>query len=176
MAGANYHRLGQYYANTNGPTVQYLRLPGTDGQYRKWLSWGYDIWGHGTESLSEPLVGWIASENLHEPPYNIPRDATAVRLHIKAKVSGVTWAENKLEGQLQASMRPYGGNHQPNEMIHATAQKPAGAKGETPYDLNHVEVDIPIGKDGRIEVFRSVSIIGNYMQIDLITYVAGYWR
>lgn len=171
---AEYTNLGQYHANLDGPTSQHLRLPGADGHYRDWLSWGYPIW---EEYNSEPLPqpGWWVSEDLTKPPYDVPADATAVRLHIKAKVAGVTWAENMISGVLQVSARPHGSDTQPNEIIHSAAGKPAGNAGFAPYDLNHVEVDVVLGDDHKLEIFAHPSIIGDYVQIDLIVYVAGYW-
>lgn len=173
--GAAFRRLGEYYANSVGPTTTYVRLPGNDGEYRNWLSWGYDIWGDGTEPVPEGPA-WIKTENLHLPPYNVPDDATAVRLHFKVKATGVTWHPGQVDGALQVKARPSGSTNLPNEMVHATTQKPAGFPTETPYDLNHIEEDIPLGPDGRIEIYRYPSIVGEFMQLDLIVYLSGYWR
>jgi hypothetical protein len=170
---ATYVPLGQFHANVAGPTSLYLRLPGNDGGYRDWLSWGYDIWGDGTEPV--PERGWVVTESLFEPPYNVPKEATAVHLHFKVKVAGVSWAENQIAGAIQVSARPAGSSVSPNEIAHSAAQKPAEQPGITPYDLNHVETDILLGDDGKIEILRDVSIVGDYMQIDLAVFLAGYW-
>ncbi|WGV15426.1 hypothetical protein [Fuscovulum ytuae] len=122
------------------------------------------------------VPGWLVSEDLTKPPYNLPKDAKAVRLHLKAKVAGVTWANNELDGSLQVKLRPHGSDFELNEVLHSATGKSAGAARYTPYDLNHIEVDVPIGEGNRIEIFQEAAIVGFYMQIDLVAYIAGYWR
>lgn len=167
--------LGRYFAHEAGPTALPLRLPDMDGQYRDWLSWGYPIWPE--YNVIEPFApGWLVSEDLTQPPYGLPSDATAVRLHIKAKVAGATWADDTIEGAMQIKVRPHGSQADTNEVIHAAAGKGPDEDEFTPYDLNHIEVDVRLGEGGRIEIYQDVSILGQFVQIDLVVYVAGYWR
>lgn len=168
-----YVELGRFFANAQGSTSLHLRLPSNSGEYRDYLSWGYPIWETSVDPVGAP--GWLLSEDLSRPPYNVPEDATAVRLHIVARVVGATWAESELIGSLRVSARPNGGNQEPNEILSSVAYKPEGYPEVTPYDINHLQIDVLIGENRKIELFQNASIVGDYVQIDLMPYIAGYW-
>ena len=168
-----YLELGQYFGTTGGPTSCMVRLPNNSGVYKDFLCWGYDMWNEGTEA--QPTPGWILTEDLRLPPYNIPTTATGVKLHIKVKASGYTWTSSATIAALQISVKPSGSTLSVNEVVHATAQKPVNQYGVTPYDLNHVEVDVPLGADGKIAVYHNASIVGSgYLAVAVM--LAGYWE
>lgn len=171
---ADYTLLGQYHANTKGSTDEFIHWPNNSGQYGYILRWGFNIWGQDRVEPTVPSPGWIVSQDLRQPPYNVPPEATAVRLHIKLKVAGMTPDTTAMHAAVQIKFRRHGSTAELNEMIHSTTQKPAGQPGVTPYDLNHVEVDIPIGPDGKIEMYRYPTITGR-MLIEVATFLAGYW-
>lgn len=169
---ASYTLFGQYYGNSKGSTDEFVYWPNNSGTYIRALNWGYDIWNQGSETV--PAPGWIVSQDLRQPPYNVPANATAVRIHVKAKVAGLTYATEEMHAAVQIKFRKHGSTDELNEMIHSTIEKHANLPTVTPYDLNHVEVDIPIGPDGKIEMYRYPAITGR-MLISVATFLAGYW-
>lgn len=163
--------LGRYHAYLGGETAIYLRLPNNQGEYVDWLHWGYS----GEESPGE---GWVKSEPL--AAYEVPPDATAVRLHIKAKAKVVTWGTGSISAGLRVKVRPSGETGDRNEVIHAFTEKVEGEPGYgsgrlTTEDLNHAVVDVRIGPDRRIDIWRDAVITGTYADVELVVYLAGYW-
>jgi hypothetical protein len=172
MPPTGYVSYGQYFANEQGDTSVYLRLPDKQGEYVDWFQWGYDA-----QDIPEPA--WVKSEPL--TAYGVPEGAVAVRLHIKAKAKVVTWATGTVIADLQVKVRPSGSLADPNEVVHAYSMKKEGAPNDydgilSTEDLNHIVVDVPVGLDGRIEIFRHPTIIGAYANLDLAVYLAGYWK
>ncbi|WP_375598352.1 hypothetical protein [Devosia sp. Naph2] len=162
---------GRYYAAEAGETAVFLRQTNNAGDYVDWLQWGYD-------AEPPPSPKWMVTENLRT--YGIPVDATAVRLHLKAKAKSVTWATGDSLGDIQVKIRPHGDERDKNEVIHAYTVKADGLPGPnngtlTTEDLNHVSVDVSIGTDGRLEIYREITILG-YAQVDLVVYISGYWK
>lgn len=171
--------IGAFHLNDAGATSTLVRFPDNSGQWRDWLRWGYDMWGENTEPVPTPAQAWLASEDLREAPYNVPATAKAVKLHIKCKAAGVTWANDATYASLQVAFRQSGGGGGPtNEANHAAAAKPSGQggpDGHTPYDLNHVEIDVKLGADGKIEMYRHPSVSA-YGYAAVAVYLAGYWE
>jgi hypothetical protein len=171
-ARADFVQFGQFYGAPLGETSIYVRLPNNSGTYVDWLQWGY-----GAESVPPP--GWITTESL--TAYGVPEGAVAVRLHIKAKAKVVTWATGPIISGLQVKLRPYGDTANRNEVVNVMAMKIEGAAGEnnghlTVEDLDHVTIDVLLGDDHKIDVFRHPSIIGAYANVDLVVMLAGYWK
>ena len=168
-----YIDFGSYVATAAGPTNRMVRLPDNSSVYKDFLCWGYDMWSEGCQA--QPAPGWILTEDLRLPPYNVPAGATGVKLHIKVKASGYTWTSAATDAALQIAVKPSGSALSVNEAAHASAQKPTGQYGLTPYALNHVEIDVPLGPDGKIAIYRNASVVGSgYLAVAVM--LAGYWE
>ncbi|MCP6695841.1 hypothetical protein [Pseudomonas donghuensis] len=160
-------KLGSYYINDEGQASQLIPLPDVDGIEQPFLTWGYG-------AQPSPGVGaWISTPNLHDAPFNVPAEATAVRLYIKAKAKTISWTSVDSLGDIQVAVKDPGSAFSVNECIHATAAQ-KGASDLPAEQISHVPVDVTIGEDGQVNIFHYPSIIG-YANVDLIVYLAGYW-
>lgn len=173
VAAATFTPLGEYHANDAGASFTPIPFPNNSGVYQNVLTWGYDIWNSG-RAEPPPANGWVTSRNLCTT-LGVPTDATAVRIHVKAKAAGLTYATEEMHAAVQLSWRQTGSGASPNEMLHATTEKHADLPTVTPYDLNHLETDVLLGPDCKIDMFRYPTITGR-MLLEVVVYLAGYWE
>jgi len=175
---ATYTNFGQFYANAAGSadTDSRIEWPDNTGtNYKPVLRYGYDIWNYGDTETPPSGQVWKTSVSLFDAPYNIPTDAKGVRVHFKVKVAGLTTDTQVQHSAFQVRIRPTGSGQNPNEIIPSTAEKHGGLNNVTPYDINHVETDVALGTDGKLDLSIYPTTTGD-MYLELVVYVAGYWK
>lgn len=159
---------GTFFGNPRGQTDPEAMIPFDD---KPFLRWGYLVEEGAHVAVCAPT--WFASPNLREC-FDVPEQATAVRIHIKAKAKTITWTPVNVTADLQVSVRRSGDTHSPNEVIHAFAHQ-KGASGVAIEDINSVAVDVALGDDGCFELFAQPTILGDYAELLLAVTLVGYW-
>lgn len=187
-----FKQYGIYYGHTEGATSELIRLPADSGVYRKFLAWGHES----LEWTDDPVEGGLhqdppntgsgssialtlLSESLYSSPYDVPENATAVRLLLKGKAKPrVTFPLNNPpqnpECDLYVRVSPAGGPASVNECLHAHAMKRRD-DGLAIIDLNTVTIDVELGTDGKIEFFVIPTILDYYGTVQLVAYLSGYY-
>lgn len=172
-------RFGEYHGDTVAPTrhENLIHLPNNSGVYQPWLVWGYDYWPS-PEAPAEPCPTggvWRTTKDLRAE-HGIPPEATAVRIHIKAKTFAGPNPVAAVQTACQISGRPHGSTTTPNEFQHCCLGKASNAQGQNDYDLGHVEVDLLLNDSGKLDFWLYPAIAdSSYAQIAVIFYIAGYW-